>query len=297
MNTQETKTQEIKKFDVRQTGIPKKKKDSIEKIYADFSVSLETVLVNYVSLPAKVSFQGLNFSSYENYLKSINRGVLYSIFDVEPMELSGLVCLDNDLVLVSIDRILGGEGQLPSTKRELSIIEMKMSEALVSKILNRLNAVWETFGECSFKFKASSQLIGKMKFVSPEESVISASFSVTLGTITGILDICFPMSFVKPFLASLDKSESHALGDLSDPKVIPIIRHKMEGIPVFVRAYLGELQIALKELTDLEVGDVIRLGSVEKNLLVKANQVPVFLGKPGVFNNKLAIEVVQQIQS
>ncbi|MFN0118796.1 MAG: flagellar motor switch protein FliM [Elusimicrobiota bacterium] len=279
-------------FDARQTILSKKKKEFLKKIYIEFSSALEKTLLSYISLPIHVSIKDINYFSYENYQKGTEGSFLWNLFAIEPVGTLGLLKIQNNLVLVALDRILGGPGKLSAEKKEqLSLIELKMSEALVNQILNRLNAVLETYGECSFHAQAMAQNNKDLKFLSADDPVIVVSFETSFGELQGKMDVCFPVTFLDPILATVDKQDQQSFGNLSDPKIAHIVKEKMGPLLVPVCAYLGELKLPLEELLALEPGHVICLGPIHKDLVVKVANVPVFLGSPGVSNENLAVQV------
>lgn len=280
-----------KPFDFTQTGMARKKKESLERMHADFAVSLGSTLVSYITLPTQVVLKSIQQQSYESYQKSVEGALLFSLFDIEPMEMSGLLRMDAAIVLAAIDRILGGEGVAPATPRDLSLIELKMAEALMAKILNQLNGAWELFGEFSFKLKSNAQLPGAFRFLAPEESVLVITFDVTVKDVKGIFQACFPFAFVKPFLTNLEKSQERPLGDLRDPKIACALQTRFEDIQVPLQVILGEQELSLKDLTSLERGDVIRLVDVATLLTATVGNVPVFQVAPGISNKKMAVRV------
>lgn len=281
----------VKAFNVNDVSLAKKKKELLERIHLDFASALAATLANYISVPSKISLSTIRQSTYEAYQKETARGSLFSFFEIEPTGSHAIMRLESPLVLVAIDRILGGAGNLIEA-RELSVIETKMAEALMGKVLNQLNAAWEMFGEFSFKLKSNSQTSSAFRFLSAEDPVLVVSFQVQLQQTSGMLDVCFPFMFVKPFLSTLEKSEGHALGDLSDPKICRALQGRFEHLQVRLRVLLGQEELTLQEITALECGDVIRLESTEKSLVVLADHIPVFQAMPGSFNKKMAVQIL-----
>ncbi len=288
MNRETAKT--VKPFNVHDVSLAKKKKDFLERIHTEFAVALTSTLASYVSLSAKVTFQGVRQFNYETVQKEEKKGSLYSFFEIEPVSAHALLRLDAPLVLVSIDRILGGTGESPEA-RELSVIETKMAEALMNRILNQLNAAWELFGEFSFKLKSNAQTCTAFRFLAPEDPVLVITLNVLLNKTSGLLDVCFPFSFVKPFLSSLEKSQGHSLGDLNDPKICRALQSRFEHLKVPVRAVLGEQQLPLKDISDLGCGDVIRLGPTDFPLRIDVGNIPLLLGRPGSANKRCAVQI------
>ena len=83
-------------------------------------------------------------------------------------------------------------------------------------------------------------------------------------------------------------------GDRSATKAIA---HHLEGTAIEATAVLGETTLTLRELLDLEPGDVLRTSiPVDGEVKVLIGAKPMMLGRPGISNGRVAVKVTRKSQ-
>jgi len=131
------------------------------------------------------------------------------------------------------------------------------------------------------------------QLVSPTEIMMIVSLETQMADVLGMVNICIPFLVLEPIL---DKLSVHYYYSSSSQKAtqenIDNIRHKLENTRVPVKVILGTTTITVKELLELNIGDVVQLDrSIKKDLEVVIGQRAKFLGKPGVLENRMSIQV------
>ena len=63
-----------------------------------------------------------------------------------------------------------------------------------------------------------------------------------------------------------------------------------------IRAELGSSTINVKDILNLQSGDVIRLDDNDNLIKMKIGSKVKFLGTPGVSNNKMAVKIVKVVK-
>jgi flagellar motor switch protein FliM len=66
--------------------------------------------------------------------------------------------------------------------------------------------------------------------------------------------------------------------------------------PVHLTAEVGRVELTVKDLMGLEVGNIISLGkSVSDELVLKIEDIPKYLGTPGVSRGAQAIKITRSV--
>jgi Flagellar motor switch protein len=75
--------------------------------------------------------------------------------------------------------------------------------------------------------------------------------------------------------------------------------NRLSECPVSVRVELGRARITLRELLNLKTGDLIKLNTApdEPSALVYIQDVPKYVGIPGVINEATAVMVTKVIKT
>lgn len=163
-----------------------------------------------------------------------------------------VVEIDPLLSFWSLDKLLGGIGELPQSLRVLTEIEEGILSFLVLKILA---LVFEKSGaEARFHFRLESlwsysddvgQAVRMQK-----SSFVSLYFRITFGKKSGYLKIYLPDSMVDGV------TETEA-----DQKYLEARIHNFEDIPSDLWAEVGHVMLKGAEIESLESGDVILLNT------------------------------------
>ena len=72
------------------------------------------------------------------------------------------------------------------------------------------------------------------------------------------------------------------------------IREEMKEAPIRLRSTLVETSLSLREVNQLQAGDVIAI-DLPDLVTVEAEGTPVFRGKFGVYNTSRAVKVTQKV--
>ena len=270
----------------------------------------------------------LLFSIYENYariLSSYATGVLQTYCSIEIVEveeqqyyefnnalpdsvLMGLIDLavkdterDEDLVLMDvskdigycvIDRLLGGSGVPLEADREYSDIELGLLEHFIKGMVNLMKNVWFDQVEMApwlMKTETNSRII---QGISADENVVIIVMNFLLNETQGKLNICIPaitldMLFKKKMIQS--KKNMRKSDQLSEAQRRADIIKEISKSELELTGVLGTAEVLLKELMDLEVGDIIKLNKAAGAMIdLVVEETTWFRGNMGISNKKRA---------
>ncbi len=278
----------------------------------------------------------LLFGIYENYariLSSYATGALQTYCLVEIVEveeqqyyefnnalpdsvLMGLVDLavkdtdrDEDLVLMdlskdigfcAIDRLLGGFGVPLAIDREYSEIELTLLEHFMKGMVNLMKNVWFDQVEMApwlMKTETNSRIL---QGISADENVVIIVMNFMVNETQGKLNICIPavtldMLFKKKSAQS--KKNLRKSDQLSEAQRRSDIIREIHKSDLEITGVLGTTDVLLKELMDLEVGDIIKLNKPAGSMIdLVVGDTTWFRGHMGVSNKKRASVIREQLQ-
>lgn len=274
--------------------LPKRAKESLVRRHEELCKTLAEILAVKTGAAAKLRLASMAQGSFGDYLKSLDRPAALGVFSIETSAFKGFLRLDNSILRLLLDKILGGDSS-GNVDQPLTAIELKVAEDILGLFLSPLNALWETIGEYHFLLQSCLSGNEAASLFPPEETLLIAAVEASVGAVSGRVDACVPFAYVKPLLGALEKAEERAFGSLDDPKFLPVIKKKMENVSVKMRACLGRLDFPLRHLMDLAAGDVIPLGRIDRDIVVEADGVPVFAGQPGTSNGRMAVQIFSVI--
>lgn len=272
--------------------LSRKTRDALFLLFSDFSPKATSEVVARLGLPVKIEAKSLEVVVGAQH--QIKEGITVG-FSISPGAGVGFLGVESGVARSLVEASFGGGGGTPASPSDgtdLSPVERRVAEGFLEFFLSRLNAFWETLGECSFsplKKKMSEDKKAARK--EGEETYVIALFQLSVSGVTVRLEAGFPLPFVKPLTVGLEKTDDKPTSMADDPKLHPVLKKKMEGVLVPVRAFLAEPDVFLREMADLEPGDVLHVGRLGAEAVLLAGTVPMFRGQAGVLNGHRAIRI------
>ena len=164
-------------------------------------------------------------------------------------------------------------------------------ERIAQRMLDYLQEPWELLS-WSLPWRERNQP-AVCQLVSPTEIMMIVSLETQMADVLGMINICIPFLVLEPIL---DKLNVHYYYSSSSQKAtqenIDSIRNKLQNTIVPVKVILGTTSITVRELLELNVGDVVPLErNIKNDLEVVIGQRTKFLGKPGVYENRMSVQV------
>jgi flagellar motor switch protein FliM len=270
----------------------------------------------------------LLFSMYENYariLSSYATGILQTYCSVEIVEieeqqyyefnnalsdsvLMGLIDLsvkdtdrNEDLVLMdlskdvgfcAIDRLLGGLGVPLNADREYSDIEISLLDHFMKGMVKLMKNVWFDQVEMSpilMKIETNSRIL---QGISADENVIIIVMDFLINETSGKLNICIPavtMEMLFNKKAASAKKSSRKSDQQTEAQRKKDIIGEISKSELEITGVLGRTEVLLKELLDLEVGDIIKLNKPAGSMIdLYVEDTAWFRGDMGIYNKKRA---------
>jgi flagellar motor switch protein FliM len=123
----------------------------------------------------------------------------------------------------------------------------------------------------------------------PNEVVVSITFAIELGQVSGEMHICMPYSMIEP-VKDLLTSSLQAENLEVDKRWIRLMRQQIQMAEVEIVADLGTTSISLRDIVNMKVGDVIPL-EIPQSIEAKVDGVPVMECAYGKFNGQYTLRV------
>jgi flagellar motor switch protein FliM len=203
--------------------------------------------------------------------------------------------LDPKLVFSVVDNYFGGTGRF-HTKiegRDFTPTELRVIQLLLQIVFEDQRLAWKPVLDLNFEYLNSEVNPQFANIVSPSEVVVVTTFSVDLENGGGNMHICMPYSMLEPIRDLLDAGVQSDQGE-KDERWELAMREEIKNASVELNAILGHTTLSLRELANLEVGDVITLDDAD-DVVVNAAGVPLLKGSLGVSQGNYAVKVGKMI--
>jgi flagellar motor switch protein FliM len=270
---------------------------TMEIINERFARNLRVGLFNLIRRSPEVAIGGIKVQKFSAFLREIVVPTNFNIVSVKPLRGNGLIVCDPSIVFAVIDSLYGGVGKYHTRieGRDFSITEMRVIQRLLNSIISEYTKAWAGVYPIEPEYVRSEMQSQFVSIAMPSEVVVSTTFNLEIGDITGAVHICMPYSTLEPIR---DVLHSTVQGDASEPdkRWVQVLKNQIQSAEVQLVAELATAPATVEQLLSFKPGDFIEL---DLNPMITANVdgVPVFSANYGTSNNHYAIKIDRLLTS
>ncbi|KGE73534.1 flagellar motor switch protein FliM [Spirochaeta lutea] len=237
--------------------------------------------------------------TYEEFIRSIPNPTTLAVINMDPLKGSAILEIDPAITFSIIDRLFGGKGEGTKVTRDLTDIEQSVMEGIIVRILGNMREAWSQVIDLRPRLGQIETNPQFAQIVPPTEMVVLVTLETKVGDVEGMMNFCIPYLTIEPIISKLSAQywySSVRRGTTTEN--LNTLRDRLSAIEVDVVAEIGRLQLTMRDVLSLRVGDVIRLQNVRISDAMSLNvgNKTKFLCKPGLMGKKLAVQIIKQIK-
>lgn len=295
----EETTKKIRVYDFRRPNkFSKDQLNTIEVIYDNFCRLMSTFLSGTLRSRVITKVASVDQVTYEEFIRSIPNPTILNVFSLYPLEGKGILEINPIIGFSIIDRLFGGPGLSSVKGRPLTEIEKGVMERISERILSLFRESWISMVEMDAILENIEINPQFTQIVSPLEMVVIITINVQIGDTEGLVNICIPCLMLESIADKLNtKFWFTSISRTSSEDKSSNLQRVIEKTTLSFAAVLGETVLTVKELLELQVGDVIPLEQKkEKDIEVYVGGRLKFFGKPGLTGNRMALKITNVYQ-
>ncbi|MDD4601086.1 Flagellar motor switch protein FliM [bioreactor metagenome] len=295
----EQKQRKIKVYDFKRPD--KFSKDQIRTLHMlheNFARLLNTYLSAHLRALVHINVASVDQLTYEEFIRSLPNPSVISVFTMRPLKGNVILEINPNIVFSIIDRLFGGPGLPPAKARALTDIEEAITKRVINKALESFQEAWKQVVTIEPRLEIIETNPQFTQIVPPSDMVVIITLQAKIGQAEGLINLCIPYFVLEPIMSKLTTTfwVSSAMAKQSLPEHISAIKRRLEKALIPVIVELGRVNITVQEMLELNVGDVLQLGTkVENELDVIIGQHEKFKCKPGLSKAKLAVQITEVI--
>ena len=247
-------------------------------------------------LQKTIIIKGIDFQSkpFREYLSVDDRYRLTGALSLKPLSNGCLLTYDANLWSLMLEILLGSVSAsgMAAPDRSPTKLEMNLLSSSIELACQALAIAFlpVMLINCSLARTANDPKV--LSFVSPESIVAIHRFEIQVDEAAGILELVFPFEALAPCREPLQKLTQ--LNSLSDRNWSDIIALNLESIPITVMAQCSSLELSIRQLVDLKVGDFIPISrEPESGVDLLVQGVRKFSGMPEERNHKRNVRITK----
>ncbi|RDU55889.1 flagellar motor switch protein FliM [Helicobacter sp. MIT 00-7814] len=280
----------------RPNRVSKEQLRAFKSIHDKMTRSLSSQISAVMRSIVEIQLHSVEQMTYGEFLMSLPSPTSFNVFSMKPLEGSGVLEINPSIAFPMIDRLLGGKGDPYESSREFSDIELNLLDTILRQMMQNLKEAWSSVAEIYPSIDAKESSPNVVQIVAQNEIVIMVVMEIIIGHSSGMMNICYPVIALESVLSRL-ATRDLMLSDTSSKKS----RNKelqalIAGANVIVSAYIGDTTITLKELLDLEVGNIVRLDRVaDDSVVVTIDEREKYIATIGLQRYRKSIQIKEMI--
>lgn len=283
----------------RPERVSKDQMRALEAIHEGFARNFGAALSGFMRTIVEVHIANTEQLTYSEFIHSLPNPTCFNVIEVKPLE--GSVCLEISPLIIYpiIDRLLGGSNaEIFIPQRPLTSIEQRLVSRITDRAVRLLTEVWSSLVPVEFELTETESNPHLVQIVAPNEPVVVISFELKMGTRAGTMSLCVPFNIIEPNMEKLATQNWLAYGRKSYETGKVDLEKSLGGASVGLRVLLAETTITLRDLIELQPGDIIRTEKdADQDAIVQVEGRTKFHGRVGVYRENRAVSITNKVEN
>jgi flagellar motor switch protein FliM len=215
--------------------------------------------------PSYYSLSNIESGRIGDMLEMYEANAIAGIFHAPVWDSHVIVGFDRDFVFTMVEVLLGADGSEPpiDEERSFSNIEVRICQALFEQVGKALQASFAMVTDTQFKFERLETRMDFAVIGRRNNLAIAAKFLLQAINRGGEMFVIIPQSALTPMRQQLARVSGDSA--VRDPSWMRQIRGEVHRTEVTLRAVLEERPLTLGEISELKVGQVLKLQATPRS--------------------------------
>ncbi len=297
--TGEAENRQVMLYDFKRPNrVSKEQLRAIKGIHDKMARNLSSHISTIMRSIIEIQLQSVDQMTYGEFLMSLPSPTSFNIFSLKPLDGSGVLEMNPSIAFPMIDRILGGQGEAYDIERELTDIESNILDTVLRVVMQKLKDSWSSIIELYPVITSKESSPNVVQIVAQNEIVIMVVLELTIGETSGMINIAYPVIFLESILSKLANKDI-MIGEASAKKSRNAeLKELVKRANITLEATLGNSRISIKQLMELEKGDVIKLTTpASDKATITIDDKEVFEAKIGIHRHHKTMQVTSTIKN
>ena len=285
----------VREHDFRQSGfLTPSELRRIRQRHEQFIRSLASRLAMFLRLEFGVKLARVQIIAYQKFTASLPAQTHTTLFKTDPLKGVGLLVISPRLALGLVDRLLGGPGQMPQAGRDLSDIEVALTDQIATLLLSEWCTHWPEMRDLKATLLGHENNSRFLQTAPPDTAMLIFTLEAGLGDQMEAVQMAFPYATVEPLMRMLSPAPPES--EPPPPQAPLNWNREFDEMRVTASVEWEGLKITAGQVTRLKPGDVLMIApGCANQAQVRLSQVPKFFGRPGTCGGKWAIQLTEPI--
>ncbi len=293
---QEEKFHSVRAYDFRHPSkLSKEQLRALQLVFEGFARDATHNLSTMMRTQVHVALVSLQQAVFDEYAKGLASTTLLTLMTAAPLPGTFVFEYDLETAFIMLDRLLGGAGIAAPHDREVTEIEDVLLQAISGVFISAFTVAWEHVMPLETRLMRLEYTPRFLQIAPVTEPVLLLLFDLrALGRST-TMSMCIPYPVLEPIAPELNVQTVFAAGprDQATEQELAEAPQRLNRVNVPLNVLLGTTELALGEVVNLQVDDILRLdGLASDPLIVTVNNKPTFYARPGLRRHGVGVQIV-----
>jgi len=282
----------------RPNRVSKEQLRSFRGVHDKMARNLAAQISSIMRAIVEIQLHAVDQMTYGEFLMSLPSPTSFNVFSIKPLEGNGVIEINPSIAFSMLDRLLGGKGDPFDTVREFSDIEISLFDTILRVMMSTLKEAWGPVMEVYPTIESKESSPSVVQIVAQNEIVVMVVMELIIGQSSGMVNICYPVIALEPILPKL-ASRDLMLNETNTKKSRNTeLQILLGGAKVTVEGSLGNVELNMRDILDLKVGDVVKLSNpADDTVTMIIDGKERFRGKIGLRRFRKSIQINEVIDT
>jgi flagellar motor switch protein FliM len=237
--------------------------------------------------------------TYEEFIRSIPTPTTLAVINMDPLKGNAILEIDPAITFSIIERLFGGTGEGTKSQHELTDIEAAVMEGMIVRILGNMREAWAQVIDLRPRLGQIETNPQFAQIVPPTDMVVLVTLETKVGEVEGMMNFCIPYLTIEPIIGKLSAQFWYSSARrAATNENLNTLKEKLSTVEVPIVAEIGRIDILIKDVLSLQVGDVVRLYNVRVGDTFSLNigNKKKYLCRPGIVGKKVAVQIIKKTE-
>lgn len=225
----------------------------------------------------------------------VPEGCVYMTLDTAPHPWRMLLAAELPVVLLALNRMLGGRDK-SIEPRELTDIDLMVVERLFGTIVAEMSQAFFDISEMTFGISHVDTQAETVQVAAGSEPTLQLTMEMRLENTSAILQLLIPHQGIAPVAHCFSRRDEGV--HMHDPAQAAQVRRGLSLVDVTVRAEVADTMLSIGDVLGLRPGDVIRLDAeAGDDIKLCVDRTPIHTAKAGRNGKFRAAQVTKRLEA
>lgn len=261
----------------------------LERYFESAGKLLSATVSDKLRLDTRCDCVAVEQLRFGTWLDQLPGPVAIYVLQMEPWKLPVLFTASTSLLYGAVDRILGGSGKVQKVPKDFTAAEHTVAEALVGPCIDRIVEALSEVVKLKWTMQNRFCNPSLAQILPSQDVVLSVYFQSAGDFLIGDLRLAIPFVSIEPLLEKFGRDNAAAV---APGAMQATVAATVRNVPLDLAVELGGSRIRLRQLLELQQGDVVPLQTrLGEPAVVPVQGKPKFTAHVGRIGNRLGIRV------